>query len=1003
MINEKIVDLVKKQINFSKRLFTVDIIDPRLYGTFLSESLFSYKEVFEYVDIIDENSTYLYDDDYKSKKVAAITYLAPYLNEIMLEKFFDISVRLKDPLNRLKASMSLYPFINKDMKNTLVNDVNDYVKNIDNNKILYLESVLSKIDDNEIEFKNILEILLNNFIETNDDDFYIVIKKYGKVLSKLFFDKIWGRCLEFDNLEYKLNSLIIIYLYNDNNKKDYLEIIFDILETFNAKELKNSFYYLGKLIKSTKEDNKEKILDKLNFSDKELYKSIDYIKYIVPTVSIAKLNELENELKSLKCSGEIYIEFVESIKAFPDYKIKWIEKTEKLLDKNFDNIDEFQLINKMILFTNNLDYDKKLKMQIKLIEKFEILLFESPQLAKNLNFEYIKNIIVEENIVKLINIFSKIPDIKFSIYLLSQLVIDSGKNFNDYKKLILKRILKKAESTLESLIFLKGFFYLIDLYPDDEGKLILNKIEEIYNNIGVAEEDLFSVNYIFTTSYAKYCDVIKVLTWRLITISSYKGDNLTKCQIDLDEKLAKSIVKSNKFDKNILKNTKSSFFKVRLLIELKKYKKALAEIYKIKSIFEKVICLIEIENSKKLNNILNTSNNLEIEEILCVIINLLEIEDLLFILSRIDFNISEKMLNTILYFIDSRNNISKVYKNKLILELTHKIPYKIFNNNKIVEKLLIEETVIYISNYVSINNDKFIKYIKTLPDDKYYIALNQLLKRSNKLIKSEINYIVEKESEYNKLKYVFEFLKYRHKKHLQSLINKWENPFQRLGGLYFINKKIEKSIIDEILILEKNMKMYLNSESLEVLLKIWNNLSIKEQEVILENILYKESFTHLEINLLIDLFKESTLEILTNIEFKVVKRLKEEYRLFFEFYFAILKFVEGEAFISKAKIVIDFIINYYILENKHIFLTQFRQDKIDGELNYYINKLNDIILEKLNKKDMEILMIKIMNESRMGIILTIKLLPVLKKLYGDKIILEMKNQMQEEFITEYKK
>ncbi|MEN8905399.1 MAG: hypothetical protein ABF289_05520, partial [Clostridiales bacterium] len=859
MIDKGFSDLIEKQINYSKQLFLVDIIDPRLYGLFLSENIFSNKKIFEYIDIIDED-----DNSYKegSKKALVISSIAPHLNKTMLNKYFDISSKLKISSHSLQAMSSLYPYLEY---YTRLNIIKDIINSIDNmNDISYIKPIFKNVDKYEKEVKELMEFLVNRFSTLSDNEVYYNIIHLGEFLSKLFFKKSWERVLTISDNNTKLKSLIILALnYNGKENKFYIDQLIKHIKKSDEFTKIDNFYYIAKLINKL-DINQKKFLLKKSFEiiDRNNCSSIEsFIFNIVPHLDKSYLDSIE-ELVKISSGSPLspVIKHIIVAQKFQEIKNSWTKKAEDCLNKNWDSSNFTDVISYAFFISSYVINERKDYWQSRAIKKLKeqhlnISFFEE---SREFNWNYITDNIMDKHIKSLIDAFSIIIDAKSSILALTKLALVREKPIVKYKTLIYEKIFFRSQTPFDSLVFIKEFFTLINLNPDKEFNLLFDKIESIYNNSKIADENLYSVAKSFTITYAKLDNLKKSLHWRSICLSrldkNFKIQTLSKLDSELSDNLI--ITKNNKL--SIFSSIDSSYLKVKIFLKSKKIKNALAQIDYISNNLEKLISLIEIgnvQNSKETYALIESSANL---------INLLSIDELNFILSKIKFPININLFNI---FINSRNLIKEYPNNEnfkkqdFINSLTYKIPINLFNNIKIIETLLQENTIVYLSKNIPFRqlntgfSEKIIAFSKK-STSIYFPTIYELSKRSPKLVKKEFVKILNTHSDYNSLKWILPFLKFKQKRYAKKIISSWENPFEKIHGLFLLKNKIKHKIIAHILAFKnKTIKNHLSIESYEITYNIWHFLDENEQANLLCLLLKKPKKSNSEIDIIIKLFE----------------------------------------------------------------------------------------------------------------------------------------------------
>ncbi|MEN8906575.1 MAG: hypothetical protein ABF289_11510, partial [Clostridiales bacterium] len=153
-----------------------------------------------------------------------------------------------------------------------------------------------------------------------------------------------------------------------------------------------------------------------------------------------------------------------------------------------------------------------------------------------------------------------------------------------------------------------------------------------------------------------------------------------------------------------------------------------------------------------------------------------------------------------------------------------------------------------------------------------------------------------------------------------------------------------------------------------------------------------------EIDIIIKLFELCTEVILNIIEPKIIDEIKSTNKLYIKFYLVKLNYAEDIEFSKCVKNIISYSINEDLSKNRALGFTSFENNSFEILSKDDLKILLNIITKKLNKKELKILLIEILNELKIGIIMTIKLIPLFEKLYGKFIIKYIVSEMKSSFI-----
>ena len=579
------------------------------------------------------------------------------------------------------------------------------------------------------------------------------------------------KCVEQENFNKKEDNIKILHLkavyelgvyYFYNNKFEEANKYFIFLEK-NMKiypEFQKYLYFnlisVTNLIKYINNKNDNNKIEKnslnnqniINLEDTNQIINEDYQKY---------KNEIENSTKEIK---DIIKSKEETKEKYENGMIKNLKISEYLFYMTFENINNYQKLNKFIIMLNNINNINEENIYIRYIKKeisYHLILFQILESLKENKKELPKLFII--------NLSNTIQQNTFTDSLsLSGMIHSSMINFESDYKMVYKyfndfveffhEINTSNKEIINQIIFIARIMSVIYIIQDSKSKI--NSLGEKEIIINIEKELHTNIINIFLfwlekdknkneLKYIKYINIIYILinTLKIVDyLKIYKIIVLAVLEFLLNKKISKNKSSLNKIKENnkiilfnnindYIKKLKPKIFKVNSLSEEElKYNKK--EINSQNLYFSIRVNFIEEKDN---NNKIISQNDTNFE---------FYINKLFEIIELIEEKIKQyeyKEFERILALENSENNFDMSIYPKIFIKKDFLYSfYKILDNenmekNKISNILLIKEGIDYINDDLS--KIKFI-YMKNDLINNYNYDINNLYELFKKSINQEI-------------------------------------------------------------------------------------------------------------------------------------------------------------------------------------------------------------------------------------------------------------------------
>jgi hypothetical protein len=579
------------------------------------------------------------------------------------------------------------------------------------------------------------------------------------------------KCVEQENFNKKEDNIKILHLkavyelgvyYFYNNKYEEANKYFIFLEK-NMKiypEFQKYLYFnlisVTNLIKYINNKNDNNKIEKNSLNNQNLITLEDTNQIINEDYQKYK-NEIENSTKEIK---DIIKSKEETKEKYENGMIKNLKISEYLFYMTFENINNYQKLNKFIMMLNNINNINEENIYIRYIKKeisYHLILFQILESLKENKKELPKLFII--------NLSNTIQQNTFTDSLsLSGMIHSSMINFEADYKIIYKyfndfveffhEINTSNKEIINQIIFIARIMSVIYIIQDSKSKI--NSLGEKEIIINIEKELHTNIINIFLfwlekdknkneLKYIKYINIIYILinTLKIVDyLKIYKIIVLAVLEFLLNKKISKNKSSLNKIKENnkiilfnnindYIKKLKPKIFKVNSLSEEElKYNKK--EINSQNLYFSIRVNFIEEKDN---NNKIISQNDTNFE---------FYINKLFEIIELIEEKIKQyeyKEFERILALENSENNFDMSIYPKIFIKKDFLYSfYKILDNenmekNKISNILLIKEGIDYINDDLS--KIKFI-YMKNDLINNYNYDINNLYELFKKSINQEI-------------------------------------------------------------------------------------------------------------------------------------------------------------------------------------------------------------------------------------------------------------------------
>ena len=579
------------------------------------------------------------------------------------------------------------------------------------------------------------------------------------------------KCVEQENFNKKEDNIKILHLkavyelgvyYFYNNKYEEANKYFIFLEK-NMKiypEFQKYLYFnlisVTNLIKYINNKNDNNKIEKNSLNNQNLITLEDTNQIINEDYQKYK-NEIENSTKEIK---DIIKSKEETKEKYENGMIKNLKISEYLFYMTFENINNYQKLNKFIIMLNNINNINEENIYIRYIKKeisYHLILFQILESLKENKKELPKLFII--------NLSNTIQQNTFTDSLsLSGMIHSSMINFESDYKMVYKyfndfveffhEINTSNKEIINQIIFIARIMSVIYIIQDSKSKI--NSLGEKEIIINIEKELHTNIINIFLfwlekdknkneLKYIKYINIIYILinTLKIVDyLKIYKIIVLAVLEFLLNKKISKNKSSLNKIKENnkiilfnnindYIKKLKPKIFKVNSLSEEElKYNKK--EINSQNLYFSIRVNFIEEKDN---NNKIISQNDTNFE---------FYINKLFEIIELIEEKIKQyeyKEFERILALENSENNFDMSIYPKIFIKKDFLYSfYKILDNenmekNKISNILLIKEGIDYINDDLS--KIKFI-YMKNDLINNYNYDINNLYELFKKSINQEI-------------------------------------------------------------------------------------------------------------------------------------------------------------------------------------------------------------------------------------------------------------------------
>ena len=579
------------------------------------------------------------------------------------------------------------------------------------------------------------------------------------------------KCVEQENFNKKEDNIKILHLkavyelgvyYFYNNKYEEANKYFIFLEK-NMKiypEFQKYLYFnlisVTNLIKYINNKNDNNKIEKNSLNNQNIITLEDTNQIINEDYQKYK-NEIENSTKEIK---DIIKSKEETKEKYENGMIKNLKISEYLFYMTFENINNYQKLNKFIIMLNNINNINEENIYIRYIKKeisYHLILFQILESLKENKKELPKLFII--------NLSNTIQQNTFTDSLsLSGMIHSSMINFESDYKMVYKyfndfveffhEINTSNKEIINQIIFIARIMSVIYIIQDSKSKI--NSLGEKEIIINIEKELHTNIINIFLfwlekdknkneLKYIKYINIIYILinTLKIVDyLKIYKIIVLAVLEFLLNKKISKNKSSLNKIKENnkiilfnnindYIKKLKPKIFKVNSLSEEElKYNKK--EINSQNLYFSIRVNFIEEKDN---NNKIISQNDTNFE---------FYINKLFEIIELIEEKIKQyeyKEFERILALENSENNFDMSIYPKIFIKKDFLYSfYKILDNenmekNKISNILLIKEGIDYINDDLS--KIKFI-YMKNDLINNYNYDINNLYELFKKSINQEI-------------------------------------------------------------------------------------------------------------------------------------------------------------------------------------------------------------------------------------------------------------------------
>ena len=579
------------------------------------------------------------------------------------------------------------------------------------------------------------------------------------------------KCVEQENFNKKEDNIKILHLkavyelgvyYFYNNKYEEANKYFIFLEK-NMKiypEFQKYLYFnlisVTNLIKYINNKNDNNKIEKNSLNNQNIITLEDTNQIINEDYQKYK-NEIENSTKEIK---DIIKSKEETKEKYENGMIKNLKISEYLFYMTFENINNYQKLNKFIIMLNNINNINEENIYIRYIKKeisYHLILFQILESLKENKKELPKLFII--------NLSNTIQQNTFTDSLsLSGMIHSSMINFESDYKMVYKyfndfveffhEINTSNKEIINQIIFIARIMSVIYIIQDSKSKI--NSLGEKEIIINIEKELHTNIINIFLfwlekdknkneLKYIKYINIIYILinTLKIVDyLKIYKIIALAVLEFLLNKKISKNKNSLNKIKENnkiilfnnindYIKKLKPKIFKVNSLSEEElKYNKK--EINSQNLYFSIRVNFIEEKDN---NNKIISQNDTNFE---------FYINKLFEIIELIEEKIKQyeyKEFERILALENSENNFDMSIYPKIFIKKDFLYSfYKILDNenmekNKISNILLIKEGIDYINDDLS--KIKFI-YMKNDLINNYNYDINNLYELFKKSINQEI-------------------------------------------------------------------------------------------------------------------------------------------------------------------------------------------------------------------------------------------------------------------------
>ena len=579
------------------------------------------------------------------------------------------------------------------------------------------------------------------------------------------------KCVEQENFNKKEDNIKILHLkavyelgvyYFYNNKYEEANKYFIFLEK-NMKiypEFQKYLYFnlisVTNLIKYINNKNDNNKIEKNSLNNQNIITLEDTNQIINEDYQKYK-NEIENSTKEIK---DIIKSKEETKEKYENGMIKNLKISEYLFYMTFENINNYQKLNKFIMMLNNINNINEENIYIRYIKKeisYHLILFQILESLKENKKELPKLFII--------NLSNTIQQNTFTDSLsLSGMIHSSMINFESDYKMVYKyfndfveffhEINTSNKEIINQIIFIARIMSVIYIIQDSKSKI--NSLGEKEIIINIEKELHTNIINIFLfwlekdknkneLKYIKYINIIYILinTLKIVDyLKIYKIIVLAVLEFLLNKKISKNKSSLNKIKENnkiilfnnindYIKKLKPKIFKVNSLSEEElKYNKK--EINSQNLYFSIRVNFIEEKDN---NNKIISQNDTNFE---------FYINKLFEIIELIEEKIKQyeyKEFERILALENSENNFDMSIYPKIFIKKDFLYSfYKILDNenmekNKISNILLIKEGIDYINDDLS--KIKFI-YMKNDLINNYNYDINNLYELFKKSINQEI-------------------------------------------------------------------------------------------------------------------------------------------------------------------------------------------------------------------------------------------------------------------------